>query len=484
MGTTICRPTRRSDASPLPCPARIGRAQQFPAGAEGAAKPNCVRARVPVRANARNARFGILRPSMPDSLRRVRHPCSIALVLVAALLASCTITPRQAAIARELAKAVTVASFQVVLCQRIERHYDIEGGYFDVPQRSCKYSKAPNGNLVFEFSGTGHFSKMAGLATGDFQQAVKLEFQMRLANTGYIYLLPEGVEVAEPTVYNLQGLAAVAEIGGVTSRKVRRTVTETVGTPKTIIPSLQGRMCIVDGWIPPDAIPTECSGDQGFAPVGGNYLALKTAPVGWELAPSAGLNVTEALTPSAIPPAATVATEAAPSVSPEESPRRPLQAAAPSEIDSQARSDKGASQSPKTEAPEQVAEIATPPAKPVRTWAQRAEGPTRDFLVRNSAILASSIQGITHPTGKSPALAGFEVRGEGDQLTVDIEVNWKGGFLKSAYRTRVRWTLNAGGHERAAVVSDTAMIAVAASNAAALERYFRDSVFPQLRVGP
>ncbi len=400
-------------------------------------------------------------------------------------LSSCTITPRQVAIAKELAKAVTVASFLVVLCQKVEKRHEIAGGYFDVPQRGCRHRTAANGNLILQFAGSGHFTKYGGLAAGDFQQAVKLEYQMRLADSGYVYLIPEGVEVSQPTVYNLVGLAAVGELVGLTTANVHKKMSESLGTPKTIIPSLQGRMCLVDGWIPPDAIPTQCSGDrpdQPFFPTGGNYVPLAVAPTGWELAPSAGLNVTEALTPSAIPPAPTATTEAAPTASPDESPRRPLQATAQGESDSQAPSDEGASESPTTEAPEQVAEVVTPPTKPVRTWAQRAEGPTRDFVVRNSAMLASSIQGITHPSGKSPTLAGFEVRDEGDQLTIDIEVSWRGGFLGSPYRTRVRWTLNARGHARAAVVSDTAMVAVAASNAAALDRYFRDSVFPQLQI--
>jgi outer membrane protein len=215
-------------------------------------------------------------------------------------------TPRQRAIGVEIAKAAAVGAVGVVICSKIEKRHDITGGYFDVPKGGCKFHEERNGNLVFNFWGTGHFSKFGGLAAGDFTQTVLVAYQMRLANAGYIYLTPDRVEVGRPEVFNLSLLASAAEaLLGTISSKVYSTVADSMNTPKTVILALEGRQCLVEGWIPPTAIPTRCEGptpDQPFLPVGGNFVPLAGAPIGWDAAPSAGLNVSGALAPSDIPP--------------------------------------------------------------------------------------------------------------------------------------------------------------------------------------
>lgn len=119
-------------------------------------------------------------------------------------------------------------------------------------------------------------------------------------------------------------------------------------------------------------------------------------------------------------------------------------------------------------------------------WGDRAETALRGMLDgRNGAIVASSIQSITHPTGENPSLGDYSVRRVGDRLSVRISVNWQGGLLKlggrgANYTTAVAWEFSEGGHVSTTVVSDTSVIDVSRANARRLDDWFRAELYPVL----
>jgi hypothetical protein len=114
------------------------------------------------------------------------------------------------------------------------------------------------------------------------------------------------------------------------------------------------------------------------------------------------------------------------------------------------------------------------------TWARLGDGPTREFIARNGAALAEKVQQLAHPTGKKAGLLGFELRGEGDLTAVELQVAWSGRVAGSAYQTTVIWEFSRVQHVRLVVVSDTEGTIVPAERVAALDAYFRDTVFPVL----
>ena len=100
----------------------------------------------------------------------------------------------------------------------------------------------------------------------------------------------------------------------------------------------------------------------------------------------------------------------------------------------------------------------------------------KDLLASRGAVIASSIQRITHPTGRSPVLDTWNVTLEGETLAVTIDVRWSGGLTRHDYLTRVLWEFDKLRHIQAKVILDTAAIAVRPTNAAQLDRYFRTLV--------
>src|SRR5439155_23642155 len=63
-------------------------------------------------------------------------------------------------------------------------------------------------------------------------------------------------------------------------------------------------------------------------------------------------------------------------------------------------------------------------------WPDKADEQVKQLSRGQSgANLASSIVHIAHPTGESPSLKDISVRRLGDQLSVRIVANWRGGFL-------------------------------------------------------
>jgi len=125
-----------------------------------------------------------------------------------------------------------------------------------------------------------------------------------------------------------------------------------------------------------------------------------------------------------------------------------------------------------------VAETATIPFK---SWTEQAEGKLNQMMEGKSAQgLASHVQAITHPTGKSPKLSSFSIRRVGEQLSVRFDVTWKGGVSASDYTTRVVWELDKDHHIRATVTDDNAPFAPDAASKQKLDEYFRTECYPVL----
>lgn len=111
-------------------------------------------------------------------------------------------------------------------------------------------------------------------------------------------------------------------------------------------------------------------------------------------------------------------------------------------------------------------------------WVEAANLQLRRLLSGSAQNIAMSIQGISHPTGKNPAMLNYNVLNLGDHIMVQINVVWRGGMLGNTYQTSVNWEMSPENHLGAKVVGDTAMIAIAPQNIAALDDYFRQSVYP------
>src|SRR5690242_8283286 len=79
-------------------------------------------------------------------------------------------------------------------------------------------------------------------------------------------------------------------------------------------------------------------------------------------------------------------------------------------------------------------------------WHDRAESMLKVTLEKSQANLASTIQGICHPTGSKPSYGGSEIRRVGDAFSVNIKCNWKGGLLGTDYVTVVNWEFKESGH--------------------------------------
>jgi hypothetical protein len=153
--------------------------------------------------------------------------------------------------------------------------------------------------MVFRLSGFGQFSvpKLGGLInpSGTFQVAVLLEYQV-LLDGNYFYVLPAAEpQITPPQLTSLNASASFFEwfIGAISSNIVQG-FREKLVRATTVIPFLQGRVCVVDGWIRPGAIPTRCEGDtpyNAFFPNGFTEEALPWPPPGW----NPGMSVTDAL---------------------------------------------------------------------------------------------------------------------------------------------------------------------------------------------
>lgn len=113
-------------------------------------------------------------------------------------------------------------------------------------------------------------------------------------------------------------------------------------------------------------------------------------------------------------------------------------------------------------------------------WADRAEAAANQLVAANHQQLATSIQGITHPSGQNPILTGPAVSKLNSSIVIRLPVSWGGGLTGNNYFTTVVWEVSEDGHVSAVVLQDTAPVPVAAQNAAQLNDFFRTSVYPEL----
>lgn len=98
----------------------------------------------------------------------------------------------------------------------------------------------------------------------------------------------------------------------------------------------------------------------------------------------------------------------------------------------------------------------------------------------SDASMARTIRGITHPTGNNARLRSYDIRRMGDKISVRISTDWQGGFSGDDYTTDVVWEFDEAHHVVAEVVSDNALVSVAAENARVLDEYFRREFYPVL----
>lgn len=111
-------------------------------------------------------------------------------------------------------------------------------------------------------------------------------------------------------------------------------------------------------------------------------------------------------------------------------------------------------------------------------WKEQAIVQLRNLMNRNSQNIASSIQSITHSTGKSPKLLSYNVLTLQDRLMVQITVGWTGGFSGGSYETSLNWELSPSSHLKTTITGDNAPYVIEARSKQALDDYFRDTVYP------
>ena len=111
-------------------------------------------------------------------------------------------------------------------------------------------------------------------------------------------------------------------------------------------------------------------------------------------------------------------------------------------------------------------------------WRDRADTAARKLIELNKEQIASAIQGITHPTGKEPALSEYTVSKLADRILVNLKVDWKGGIVGTSYVTSVAWEIGEMGHIEAKVTLDSALTAIDPKNKEMLNDYFRTKVYP------
>lgn len=116
-------------------------------------------------------------------------------------------------------------------------------------------------------------------------------------------------------------------------------------------------------------------------------------------------------------------------------------------------------------------------------WPERAEVHLRKHLFggESGQNIANSIQGLTHPSGDAPKLSQFDIRRVGDQLSVVMDVVWKGGLTSAEYTTRVVWEFDKEHHIKASIREDNAPFSATESDVKKLDEYFRTECYAVLR---
>lgn len=111
-------------------------------------------------------------------------------------------------------------------------------------------------------------------------------------------------------------------------------------------------------------------------------------------------------------------------------------------------------------------------------WKEQATIQLHKLMDRNSQNIASSVQSITHSTGKDAKLVSYNVLTLPDRMMVQITVGWTGGFSDSTYETSLNWELSPSSHLKTTVTGDNAPYNIEARDLDALNDYFRDTVYP------
>ncbi len=111
-------------------------------------------------------------------------------------------------------------------------------------------------------------------------------------------------------------------------------------------------------------------------------------------------------------------------------------------------------------------------------WKQQAEIQLHKLMDRNSQNIASSVQSITHSTGKEAKLVSYSVLTLQDRMMVQMTVSWSGGFSNNTYETSLNWELSPSSHLKTTVTGDNAPYVIGEGDLQALNDYFKDTVYP------
>jgi hypothetical protein len=116
-------------------------------------------------------------------------------------------------------------------------------------------------------------------------------------------------------------------------------------------------------------------------------------------------------------------------------------------------------------------------------WSDRAETIARKLIEQNESRIANAVQGITHPTGKEPALARKAISKLEDRIVVELEIAWRGGIVGNSYSTIVTWEISKTDHVAAKIFADSAPTRTSQQNRELLDSYFRTKVYPAFYSG-
>ena len=122
-------------------------------------------------------------------------------------------------------------------------------------------------------------------------------------------------------------------------------------------------------------------------------------------------------------------------------------------------------------------------APAVAPWPERAEIAAREFVLANVQQLADSIQRIAHPEGRHPELTNLDISRVEDRLLVRIAITWSTISARRTFASWVYWEFGEDGHRQAQVVSYSAPAKITVKNAALLEAYFREKIYPAVMRG-
>lgn len=117
----------------------------------------------------------------------------------------------------------------------------------------------------------------------------------------------------------------------------------------------------------------------------------------------------------------------------------------------------------------------------VTPWTDRAQPVIQNALTGEIGnAIGSSIQKITHPTGKYPNLRNVATNKSDNHLVVVFSVDWQGGIMGMPYTTVVEWRFDENKSFGIKIVSDSALIPIAHQNFQQLEEFFNVDVYQRI----